>query len=195
MSDEKDGESTSLQEVRENTFSEVNKLSEFTPALREFQSRQMVTRGDLSFERYEAVMKYIRAGTPPMYAAFAVGVSEETLNEWLSRGYEEPDSIYSAFLSDFNRSLAFSVIKNIGLINRAARDDWKAADRLNAIIDPDRFGNKATIKNEITGLNVDTVQSNIIISNEELKKLTNIQELIDKQNEVVDAEFEEVDDE
>ena len=178
------------ESVMEDFLNDDFKISDKVPALFEEQNRKgIVNRGKLTPVRYEAIIKYVRSGACISHAANAVGVDDQTVYGWLRKGAEEPDSIYSLFLDDFRRAKSFAIIRNVGIVQRAAADDWNAAKWLLTVLEPEIYGNKSTVRTEITGANGESLKTEIIISDEELKKLTAIQEMIDQQNEVVDADY------
>lgn len=178
------------ESVMEDFLNDDFKISDKVPALFEEQNRKgIINRGKLTPVRYEAIIKYVRSGACISHAANAVGVDDQTVYGWLRKGAEEPDSIYSLFLDDFRRAKSFAIIRNVGIVQRAAADDWNAAKWLLTVLEPEIYGNKSTVRTEITGANGESLKTEIIISDEELKKLTAIQEMIDQQNEVVDADY------
>lgn len=183
------------ESVMEDFLNDDFKISDKVPALFEEHSRKgIVNRGKLTPVRYEAIIKYVRSGACISHAANAVGVDDQTVYGWLRKGAEEPDSIYSLFLDDFRRAKSFAVIRNVGIVQRAAADDWNAAKWLLTVLEPEIYGNKSTVRTEITGANGESLKTEIIISDDELRKLTAIQEMIDQQNEVVDADYKIIED-
>lgn len=183
------------ESVMEDFLNDDFKISDKVPALYEEHCKKgLIKKGKLTPARYEAIIKYVRSGACITHAANAVGINNNTLNEWLRRGEEEPDSIYALFLDDFRRAKSFAVIRNIGIVQRAAVDDWNAAKWLLSVLEPEIYGNKSVVKTEITGANGEPFKTEIIISDDELKKLTTIQAMIDEQNNIVDAEYKVIDD-
>ena len=183
------------ESVMEDFLNDDFKISDKVPALYEEHCKKgLIKKGKLTPARYEAIIKYVRSGACITHAANAVGIDNNTLNEWLRRGEEEPDSIYALFLDDFRRAKSFAVIRNIGIVQRAAVDDWNAAKWLLSVLEPEIYGNKSVVKTEITGANGEPFKTEIIISDDELKKLTTIQAMIDEQNNIIDAEYKVIDD-
>jgi len=183
------------ESVMEDFLNDDFKISDKVPALYEEHCKKgLIKKGKLTPARYEAIIKYVRSGACITHAANAVGIDNNTLNEWLRRGEEEPDSIYALFLDDFRRAKSFAVIRNIGIVQRAAVDDWNAAKWLLSVLEPEIYGNKSVVKTEITGANGKPFKTEIIISDDELKKLTTIQAMIDEQNNIIDAEYKVIDD-
>ncbi len=183
------------ESVMEDFLNDDFKISDKVPALYEEHCKKgLIKKGKLTPARYEAIIKYVRSGACITHAANAVGIDNNTLNGWLRRGEEEPDSIYALFLDDFRRAKSFAVIRNIGIVQRAAVDDWNAAKWLLSVLEPEIYGNKSVVKTEITGANGEPFKTEIIISDDELKKLTTIQAMIDEQNNIVDAEYKVIDD-
>lgn len=181
------------ESVEEDFFKDDFKVSDKLPALYEKQCKISSGRGKLTPERYEAIIRYVKSGACLNHAAYAVGIDEQTLFSWLKRGAEEPDGLYGIFLDDFNRAKSMSIIRNVGIVQRAASDDWTAAKWLLTVLEPDVYGNKSTVKTEISGPGGEELKTEIVISDEELRKLTAIQMMIDKQNEVVDVDYTIVD--
>jgi hypothetical protein len=183
------------ESVAEDFFKDDFKVSEKLPALYEQQSKKGLTiRGKLTPERYEAIIKYVKSGACITHAANAVGIDDKTLYDWLKKGATDPDGIYGIFLDDFRRAKSFAVLRNVGIVQRAAVDDWAAAKWLLSVMEPDVYGNKSVVKTEISGPDGETIKTEVIISDEELKKLSMIQLMIDEQNKVVDADYKLVED-
>jgi len=181
--------------VEEDFIKDDFKISDKVPALYERNNAIGIgTRGKLTPERYEAIVKYVRAGACINHAANAVGIDDKTLYQWLRRGANETDTIFSLFLDDYRRAKSFAVIRNVGIVQRAADDDWTAAKWLLQVLDPDVYGNKSTIKTEISGPDGENIKTELIISDDELKKLAIIQNMIEEQNKIVDADYKIVDD-
>lgn len=172
-------------------------VSDKVPALYEKmmaeRSGRSSYRGKMTPERYEAIIKYIRNGAYLAHAANAVGIDDNTVYRWIKWGKEDPESIYGLFLEDLKRATGIAILRNVSIVQKAAEDDWAAAKWLLTVLDPEIYGNKSTVKTEISGLVGMAMETNLIISDEELKKLTAIQESIEEQNKVtiIDGTFRE----
>lgn len=182
--------------VEEDFIKDDYKISDEVPALYDkLYKNSPARKGKLTPERYEAIVKYVRAGACINHAANAVGIDDKTLYEWLKRGAAEPESVYALFLDDFRRAKSFSIIKNLKIVQTAADDDWTAAKWLLQVLDPEIYGNKSVLKTEISGPDGETIKHELIISDEELKKLAVIQGMIEEQNKVVEADYKIIDEE
>ena len=182
--------------IEEDFFKDDFKLSGEVPALLAKMSQTGVSRrGKLTPERYEAIIKYVRNGAHINHAANATGIDDKTLYTWLKKGAEEPESVYGYFLDDYNMAKGDAILKNVKIVQTAADDDWTAAKWLLQVLDPDRFGNKSTVKTEISGPDGEAIKYELVISDEEIRKLAMIQAIIDDQNKVVDASYTIIDDE
>ncbi len=75
-----------------------------------------------------AIYESVRSGVPPEPAAGVVGVKKRTLFDWLERGRrdgaEEP---YATFATEVDRALADWETHDIGIIGKAAENQWQAA--------------------------------------------------------------------
>lgn len=136
----------------------------------------------LTPERYEAIIKYIKAGCAPLHAAAAVGVSEITVRKWVQEGVNRPESIFGLFVEDLQRAKGLAINRNVLIVQRAAQDNWVAAKWLLSVQDPETYGNKSTVRQEITSNATTTEVKQIVISDDELKKISQLQEIIDLQN-------------
>jgi hypothetical protein len=143
------------------------------------------TASKLTPERYEAIIRYIKAGCHPVHASAAVGINEITVRKWVSEGMSRPDSIYGLFVQDLQRAKSTAVNRNVMIVNRAAPDDWKAAKWLLEILDPDVYGAKSTVRTELTTAPEKELKE-VVITDDELGKLYMLQKMIEAQNEVPD---------
>lgn len=153
------------------------------------------TASKLTPERYEAIIRYIKAGCHPVHASAAVGVSEIQIRKWVTEGMSRPESIYGLFVQDLQRAKSTAVNRNVMIVNRAAQDDWAAAKWLLQVLDPDVYGAKSTVRTELTSAPEKELKE-IVITDEELKKLTMLQDMIEEQNSLEEkkdfVDFEEV---
>jgi hypothetical protein len=93
----------------------------------------------------EELLKYIALGVPNEHACNAVGINEQTLYNWINRGKEAKRSTnqYYGFLEDYKKAKSKSVVRNVAVIEKYARDkDWKAAAWLLERRYPDLFGKR-----------------------------------------------------
>lgn len=187
------------ESLAEDFFNDEVHISDKLPALYEQLMNKKEGRAGNNFKlnpvRYETIIRYIQAGAYISHAANAVGISEDTIKKWIRNGVEDSDSIYGAFVDDLKRAKATAIMRNVMIVQRAAQDDWTAAKWLLSVMEPDIFGNKSTVRTEITAVDTKPDERRIIISNEELTKLAMIQAHIEEQNKVVDADYVTIEDE
>jgi transposase-like protein len=200
MDDHKESKEIQLTESVASDFIEDDfELDKRVPALYEKlmaeRSGRSSYRGKLTPERYEAIIRYIRAGALISHAANAVGVDDNTVYRWVKQGEKDPDSIYGLFEEDYRRAKSAAILRNIMIVQRAANDDWKAAVQMLKFLDKDNFSNTSTIKTEISGPGGNPISTKIIISDEEIQKLAIVQQVIEEQNKIIiDADFRNVSD-
>jgi transposase-like protein len=184
--------------VAEDFYSDDVHISDKVPALYEQMvckrgGRTLSPNFKLTPVRYETIIRYIQAGAYISHAANAVGINEETLKKWIRLGLNDSESIYGAFVDDLKRAKSAAVMRNVMIVQRAAQDDWQAAKWLLSVMEPDIYGAKSTVRTEIVASEPEN-NTVIMISNEELAKLADIQNRIEEQNRVVDADFKVMDD-
>jgi hypothetical protein len=184
------------ESIAEDFLKDDFQVSDKVPALYEKmmadRSGRSSYRGKMTPERYEAIIKYIRNGAFVSHAANAVGIDDNTIYRWIKWGQEDPESIYGLFVDDLKRATGIAILRNVAIVQKAAEDDWGASKWLLSVLDPERYGNRSIVKTEISGPDGGAITANLIISDEELKKLTVIQESIEEQNKVIDADFREI---
>jgi hypothetical protein len=73
------------------------------------------------------LVRVLEAGNTRETAAAFVGIPRETFHAWLKRGVERPRSIYAEFHHAVGKALATAKVRNVLLIQNAAREDWRAA--------------------------------------------------------------------
>jgi transposase-like protein len=187
------------ENIEEAFLKDDFKVSDQVPALYEKmmseRSGRSSYRGKMTPARYEAIIKYIRNGAHLSHAANAVGIDDTTVYRWVKWGIEDPESLYGLFVEDLQRAKGLAILRNVTIVQRAAEDDWIAAKWLLSVLDPEVFGNKSTVKTELSAVNGGVIESGFFISDEELKKLTKIQDSIEEENKVVDVTFETLPDE
>jgi len=82
----------------------------------------------LTPEVQDKIVSALRAGNYQETAANFAGISKPTFYGWMQRGRTEPDSIYSVFLDAVEKAKAEAEVRDVTLIDKAARDgSWQAA--------------------------------------------------------------------
>jgi transposase len=82
----------------------------------------------LTAKTQEVIVSAIAAGNYMETAAQAAGIDKTTLYNWLRRGEEEPESIYSNFLHAVEKAKAEAEERDLKVITQAAHDgSWQAA--------------------------------------------------------------------
>ena len=78
---------------------------------------------------------------------------------WLSRGETEKTGIYFEFAQSVKKASSVAKIAMLSVITNAARDgNWQAAAWYLERTDPDNYGRRDRIKQEITGKNGGPIQ-------------------------------------
>ena len=102
----------------------------------------------------EEIIKYIRGGNYIETACNAVGVCRKTYYNWLQRGaialrleekgekVPENEKIFLHFLHTTQQAVAKAEIRNVTIIQMAAKKDWHAAMEILARKYPKRWGKK-----------------------------------------------------
>lgn len=110
----------------------------------------------------------IRVGNYQKHAALYAGVTPEALQQWLAKGRhhidQQPDTdtpditkipkasrIYVHFVMEVTRARGASVVELTTLMRHAAREDWRAADRLLQLIEPETFLPKTKVEHTGAG--------------------------------------------
>lgn len=73
------------------------------------------------------IIETLRAGAYIDHAAARAGVSRATVYAWLDKGKNQSTGLYRDFLDAVMQARADAVIRNVALIQNAARNDWRAA--------------------------------------------------------------------
>jgi hypothetical protein len=80
----------------------------------------------------------IRSGKPLKVCANYAGLSESRVQSWMRKGQEEnADPLFERFASEVFTARAEGQMKLLEKIEAAAENDWRAADRLIKLTDPD----------------------------------------------------------
>src|SRR5262245_19552044 len=86
------------------------------------------------------VVQALSAGTTRADACEYAGIGQTTFRTWMRRGGEEPDGPYGAFRAAVKKAMATAVIRNVALIQTAAKSQWQAAAWWLERVHPDRYG-------------------------------------------------------
>jgi hypothetical protein len=70
-------------------------------------------------EREQRLLDAVRAGNTRRASAAYAGVSEDSLERWQQR--------YAGFADALTRAEAEAEVRNVAIVQQAARDDWRAA--------------------------------------------------------------------
>lgn len=119
----------------------------------------------LTPELQDEIVKVIRAGNYIETAAAYVGLSKNTIYDWMKRGAREKQRIaleprkkpskkelpYLEFSDAIQKALAHSEVRDVAIIGKAAEENWQAAAwRLERKF-PDRWGRKDKTQIEHSG--------------------------------------------
>jgi hypothetical protein len=96
-------------------------------------------------EAREKILFAIRLGNYRKAAADYAGVGERTLSEWLTRGRDESAGPYADFLRDVLEAEQTAEIRALGVIQQAAKRDWKAAAWFLERKFPERYCTRAAV--------------------------------------------------
>jgi len=99
----------------------------------------------LTSELHEQIVKYVEAGNYNKVACQAVDISEVTYYDWLKRG-EAGEEPFLKFLKSIRGAEARAEIRNVTMINIAAKKDWRAALEMLARKYHKRWGLKKQIE-------------------------------------------------
>lgn len=117
----------------------------------------------------DAVVRAVQAGASVELAAESVGVSKQTVYNWISRGEEwadppvytrgklkgepkpipEGERVYVDFLDAFTRARASGKVWHVANIRRQAEDDWRASAFFLERSDPENWARRD--KHHVTG--------------------------------------------
>jgi hypothetical protein len=124
----------------------------------------------LTPEFIEEASKLIAGGNTVVTVAAYMGINEDTWYTWIARGEKEKTGIFSEFSEAIKKSKPVAKIAMLSVVTNAARDgNWQAAAWYLERTDPDNYGRRDRIKQEITGKNGGPVQ---IVKAPDLSKLT-----------------------
>lgn len=90
----------------------------------------------------DAIVEYVTAGMPKGIAAEAAGIGKSTFFDWIKRGEAEPDSDFSDFSDAIKKAYAEAAVRNLAIIQLAAKTNWQAAAWYLERTRPDEFGRR-----------------------------------------------------
>ena len=99
----------------------------------------------LTPEIQQKIVWALRLGNYRKSAAEYAGVSERTLCDWMRRGTEETHGAYADFCQEVVAAEQAAEIRALGVIQQAAKRDWKAAAWFLERKHPERYCVKAAI--------------------------------------------------
>lgn len=107
------------------------------------------TRGrptKLTPELSREICDYVRMGNYVETAAAIAGISKDSIYRWLKKGANAKSGIFREFSDAVKKAQAEAEARDVGLIGRAAKDQWQAAAwRLERKF-PDRWGRKDRVE-------------------------------------------------
>ena len=95
----------------------------------------------LTPELQKKLIKYIQGGSYIVVACRAVGIAEKTFYEWIKKG-EKGIEPYSKLSKSVRKAQAKSEIRNVAIIEMAAKKDWRAALEMLARKYPQRWAKR-----------------------------------------------------
>ena len=103
----------------------------------------------LNPERQKRFLQAIRLGNYRCVAANFAGISPQTLYEWIKKGKAQKEGVYRDFLEALKQLESEVEAETIGIIRKAAIDQWQAAAWMLERKHYKRWGRKE--RQEITG--------------------------------------------
>ena len=114
--------------------------------------------------------KLIAGGNTVATVAAYMGIADSTWYDWMGRGEREKGSLFSEFSEAIKKSQSVAKIAMLSVVTQAARDgNWQAAAWFMERTDPDNYGRRDRVKQEITGKNGGPIQ---VVKVPDLSKLT-----------------------
>ena len=96
----------------------------------------------LTPELSKQICDYVRMGNYVETAAALAGISKDSLYRWLKKGAVAKSGLLKGFSDAVQKAQAEAEARDVGLIGKAAKDQWQAAAwRLERKF-PDRWGRK-----------------------------------------------------
>lgn len=108
--------------------------------------RQTKLTPELIEEAYELLKEGHYARTVLQY----MGIGESTWYRWLSDGEQEEDGIYREFWEAVKKAETEAEIRNVKLIQEAAKTDWKAGMTYLERKFPERWGRRERVDANLT---------------------------------------------
>lgn len=103
----------------------------------------------LTPEVQKKIVDAIRAGNYKEVAARYAGIGETTFYEWLKKGGQCKNGVYTEFQKAVKNAEAEAEVRDVALIEMAAKENWTAAAWRLERRHPDRWGRKE--HHEVTG--------------------------------------------
>lgn len=126
-------------------------------------------RTKLNKEVQDTICQVIANGHYQETAARAVGITPQTLCNWLARGREEEEGIYFEFFEAVEKAKAAGEIRDLAVINNAAQDgSWQAAAWKLERKFPNRWGRM--VRAEVSGVDGQPIKVDVDAKSE-LKRL------------------------
>lgn len=87
----------------------------------------MGRKSKLTEERQARLCEALRAGNTRAAAADYAGIGERTLYRWISRAEDEGEGPYWLLWQDIKKAEAAAEVRNVAIIQQAAKKSWQAA--------------------------------------------------------------------
>ena len=126
----------------------------------------------LTPERHTAIVQAILAGNYAETAARYAGVATTTFYNWMNRGKDGKSGLYVEFVDAVENAKAQAEIRDVALIERAAKVTWQAAAWMLERKFPDRWGRREKV--ELTGKDGGPIKHEVGAVDELNKKIANI---------------------
>lgn len=103
----------------------------------------------LNRELIEKAYRYVAAGNYIETVCVYLGISKNTWYTWLKKGEKQRQGIYRDFYDAIKKAEAEAEMRNVAIIQEAARDTWQAAAWFLERKYPERWGKRETTIEDI----------------------------------------------
>ena len=109
-----------------------------------------MTKIKLTDELCDEICKDITQGVPIKHAAIAHGISESTFYNWMDKGKKAKSGKFCKFFNKVNEAKSQAIKLRAKRICKAGKSNWQADAWWLERVDPENFGRRETIKQDVT---------------------------------------------